>query len=256
MAVETGSPKEPWMVETIEDYEKPIVGDIPPLSTYVALGRPYGNFWVRYGYLIKMLTKTFIVMIVLNVITSLVGLWFTADPIGGLFLLIRIALYIFPLMFLFLLWLLGFSYILREKAYLFPDGHPYQEKKLYNLALGQLTYQLGPSRHSTKMDVEITQTIRQKMRGKKQDLLLFYPLNYYGKTNLFNGVGIPIPKNLENGDLLRIYRFGFRFDHDFSDVYIRFYFASNLRIYGTMVLWLFAFVAAIISYTWLIFWVL
>ena len=244
------------MVETIEEYEKPIVGDIPPLSTYVALGRPYGNFWVRYGYLIKMLTKTFIVMIVLNAITALVGLWFTADPIGGLLILIRLALYIFPLMFLFLLWLLGLSYIFREKTYLFPDGHPYQEKKLYNLALGQLSYQLGPSRHSTKMDVEITQTIRRNICGKKQELLLFYPFNYYGKTKFFNGVDIPIPKDLQNGDLLRIYRFGFRFDDDYSDVYIRFYFASNLKVYGTMVLWLIAFIAIIISYTWLIFWVL
>ena len=256
MAVETGSSKESWMVDSIEEYQEPTIKHVPPLSTYAALGRPYGNFWVRYGYLIKMLTKTFIVMIVLNAITSLVGLWFTADPIGGLLILIRVALYIFPLMFLFLLWLLGFSYIFREKAILFPDGHPYQEEKLYNLALGQLSYQLGPSRHATRMDVEITQPIRRKMRGKKGELLLIYPLNFYGKTKLFNHVDIPIPENLQDGDLLRIYQFGFPFDDDYSDVYLRFYFVSNLRMYGTMALWLIAFIAVIISYTWLIFWVL
>ena len=106
------------------------------------------------------------------------------------------------------------------------------------------------------MDIEITQTIRRKMRGKKEGLLLFYPLNYYRKTKLFNQVDIPIPEDLQDSDLLRIYRFGFRFDDDYSDVYLRIHFVSNLRVYGTMVLWLIAFIAISISYTWLIFWIL
>lgn len=256
MAVETGSPKEFWMVDSIEEYQEPTIKHVPPLSTYAALGIPYGNFWVRYGYLIKYMTKTFIFTLILNAIVSVIGLWFTANPIGGLLVLVEFALIAFPLLFLFLVWLLGFSYIFREKAYLFPDGHPYQEKKLYNLALGQLSYQLGPNRHSTKMDVEITQTIRRKMRGKKGGLLLFYPLNFYGKTQLFNQVDIPIPEDLQDGDLLRIYRFGFPFDNDFSDVYLRFHFVSNLKVYGTMVLWLLVIIAISISYTWLIFWIL
>jgi len=170
VAVGTGSAKESWLVETIEEYEKPTVKGIPPLCTYAALGIPYGNFWVRYGYLIKYMTKTFIFTLIFNAIVSVIGLWFTANPIGGLLALIEFALIAFPLLFLFLVWPLGFSYILREKAYLFPDGHPYQEKKLYNLALGQLSYQLGPSRHATKMDVEITQPFRRNMRGKKGEL--------------------------------------------------------------------------------------
>jgi len=256
VAVETGSTNKLWLVDSIEEYQEPTVKRIPPLSTYAALGIPYGNFWIRYGYLIKMLTKTFYVGLILNAIAAVIGLWFTGNLFGGLLFYIEFALIVFPLLFLFLLWLLGFSYILREKAFLFPDGHPYQEKKLYNIALGQLSYQLGTSRHATKMDVEITQPIRRNMRGKKGELLLFYPLNYYGKTKFFNRVDIPIPKNLQNGDLLRIYRFGFRFDDDYSDVYIRFYFASNLKVYGNMVLWLIAFIAIIISYTWLIFWIL
>ncbi len=61
MAVETGNPKELWMVDSIEEYQEQTVKQIPPLSAYTALGVPYGNFWVRYGYLIKMMTKTFIV---------------------------------------------------------------------------------------------------------------------------------------------------------------------------------------------------
>jgi hypothetical protein len=244
------------MVETIEEYEKPTAKGTPPLSTYTALGKPYGNFWVRYGYLIQMMTKTLISIIIIDVIVTVIGLWLTANLIGGLLFYIRFTLIAFPILFFFLLWLLGFSYIFREKAYLFPDGHPYQEKKVYNLALGQLSYQLGPSRHSTKMDVEITQTIRRNMRGKKGELLLFYPLNYYGKRKLFNLVNIPIPEDLQEGDLLRIYRFGFRFDDDYSDVYLRMHFASNLRMYGTMGLWLIVFIAISISYTWLIFWIL
>lgn len=256
MAVETGSPKESWMVDSIEEYQEPTIKHVPPLSTYTALGVPYGNFWVRYGYLIKYMTKTFIFTLIFNAIVSVIGLLFTANPISGLLALIWFALLAFPLLFLFLLWLLGFSYIFREKAYLFPDGHPYQEKKLYNLALGQLSYQLGPSRHATKMDVEITQTIRRKMLGKKEGLLLFYPLNYYGNKRLFNQVDIPIPEDLQNGDLLRIYRLGFSFDNDYSDVYLRFHFVSNLRVYSTMVLWLIVIIAISISYMWLIFWIL
>lgn len=256
MAVEKGSPQEPWMVESIDEYQEPTIKHIPPLSTYAILGIPYGNFWVRYGYLIKYMTKTFILTLTINAIVSVIALWFTANPIGGLLVYIELALIVFPLLFLFLVWLLGFSYILREKAYLFPDGHPYQETKLYNLALGQLSYQLGPSRHATKMDVEITQPIRRKMRGKKGELLLIYPLNFYGKTKLFNHVDIPIPENLQDGDLLRIYRFGFPFDNDFGDVYLRISFVSNFRVYGTMALWLIVFIVIVISYTWLVFWIL
>ncbi|MFX0078959.1 MAG: hypothetical protein ACFE8O_06910 [Candidatus Hermodarchaeota archaeon] len=242
------------MVDSIEEYQEPTIKHVPPLNTYAALGKPYGNFWVRYGYLIRMMTKTFILTLIINAIVSVIGLWFTADPIGGLLVLIEFALIAFPILFLFLVWLLGLSYILREKAYLFPDGHPYQETKLYNLALGQLSYQLGPSRHVTKMDVEITQPIRRSMRGKKGELMLFYPLNFYGIKKLFSQVDIPIPEDLQEGDLLRIYRFGFPFDDDYSDVYLRFYFVSNLRFYGTLTLWIMVLIAVAFSYTWLIIW--
>ncbi len=254
MAVETGSSKESWMVDSIEEYQEPTIKHVPPLSTYAALGRPYGNFWVRYGYLIKMMTKTFILTLIIDAILSVIGLWFTADPIGGLLVLIEFALIAFPLLFLFLVWFLGLSYIFRENAYLFPDGHPYQDIKLYNLALGQLSYQLGPSRHATKMDVEITQPIRRNMRGKKGEFLLFYPLNFYGNKKLFNSVDIPIPEDLQDGDVLRIYRSGFPFDNDYSDVYLRFYFVSTLRFYGTIVLWILVLIVVAFSYTWLIIW--
>ncbi|GEM_PF-6136379 len=53
-------------------------------------------------YLIKYMTKTFIFTLIFNAIVSVIGLWFTANPIGGLLVLIEFALIAFPLLFFFL----------------------------------------------------------------------------------------------------------------------------------------------------------
>ncbi|MFX0078958.1 MAG: hypothetical protein ACFE8O_06905 [Candidatus Hermodarchaeota archaeon] len=228
--------------ESILDYTYPKktkapTEDIEPFSTYKHLSVPFANFWVRIGYLTKAFSKYLGIGLILTFVFSAIQFVNPVNVTRSLMYLILAFLLMVPLFFIFLLWLLLNSYIVREKAYLFPEGHPYQDKVLWNVRPGSMTCQRGPAKHQTRMDLEICHQVPRSWRGKRMGLILTYPLNFYGTSDFMNHFYIPSPIDLEDGGLLRISRLGLRFDSDVSDVYFRVHFISLFRYRVLMILW-------------------
>lgn len=228
--------------ESILDYAYPkkakaSTEDIEPFSTYDHLSVPYGNFWIRIGYLTRALAKYLGLGLVLTIVFAAVQFLSTVHLIRGLLYWFVALILMVPLFVLFILWILLNSYLFRETAHLFPEGHPYQNKVLWNVRPGSMICKQGPARHSTVMDLEISHQVPHSMRGKRIGLMLTYPLNYYGRTEFLNHFYIPSPSDLEEGGILRIQQLGLRFDSDFSDVYFRVHFISLFRYRALMILW-------------------
>jgi hypothetical protein len=191
--------------ESILDYTYPKeadarTDDIEPFSTYEHLSSSYGNFWIKIGYLTKAFAKYLGLGLVLTIFFAAVQFLSTVDIIRGLLYWFVALVLMVPLFVLFLLWLLLNSYLFRDKAHLFPEGH-------------------------------------RSIRGKRIGLILTYPLNYYGTNEFMNQFYIPSPSDLEDGGILRIHQLGLRFDGDFSDVYFRVHFISLFRYRVLMILW-------------------
>jgi hypothetical protein len=227
---------------SILDYAHPkkaevITDDIEPLSTYKHLSVPFANFWVRMGYLTKAFSKYLVIGLILTFIFSAIQFVNPVNVARSLMYLILAFLLLVPFFFIIVLWLLLNSYIFREKAHLFPEGHPYQDKVLWNIRPGSMTCQRGPAKHQTRMDLEISHQVPRSWKGKRMGLFLSYPLNFYGTSEFMNHFYIPSPIDLEDGGILRIYRLGLRFDSDVSDVYFRVHFISLFRYRVLMILW-------------------
>lgn len=232
----------PSDLESILDYTYPKKGkakseDIEPFSTYKHLSVPFANFWVRIGYLTKAFSKYLGLGLILTFVFSAIQFVNPVNVTRSLMYLILAFLLLVPLFFIFLLWLLLNSYIFREKAHLFPEGHPYQDKVLWNVRPGSMICQRGPAKHQTRMDLEICHQVPRSWKGKRMGLILTYPLNFYGTSEFMNHFNIPSPIDLEDGGLLRIHRLGLRFDSDVSDVYFRVHFISLFRYRVLMILW-------------------
>jgi hypothetical protein len=228
--------------ESILDYTYPKeadarTDDIEPFSTYEHLSSSYGNFWIKIGYLTKAFAKYLGLGLVLTIFFAAVQFLSTVDIIRGLLYWFVALVLMVPLFVLFLLWLLLNSYLFRDKAHLFPEGHPYQDKVLWNVRAGSMICKRGPARHRTLMDLEISHQVPRSIRGKRIGLILTYPLNYYGTNEFMNQFYIPSPSDLEDGGILRIHQLGLRFDGDFSDVYFRVHFISLFRYRVLMILW-------------------
>gem|GEM_PF-6932851 len=229
-------------LESILDYTRPKKAkakseDIEPFSTYKHLSVPFANFWVRLGYLTKAFSKYLVIGLILTFVFSAIQFVNPVNMTRSLLYLILAFLLMVPLFFIFILWLLLNSYIFREKAHLFPEGHPYQDKVLWNVRPGSMTCQRGPAKHQTCRDLEISHQVPRSWKGKRMGLILTYPLNFYGTSEFMNHIYIPSPIDLEDGGLLRIYRLGLRFDSEFSDVYFRVHFISLFRYRVLMILW-------------------
>lgn len=226
--------------------------DIEPFSTYKHLSVPFANFWVRMGYMTKAFSKYLALGLILTFIFSAIQFVNPVNAARSLMYLIFAFFLLVPFFFLFLLWLLLNSYMLREKAHLFPDGHPYQDKVLWNVRPGSMTCQRGPAKHQTRMDLEISHQIPRSWIGKRMGLALTYPLNFYGTSEFMNHFYIPSPFDLEDDGLLRIYRLGLRFDSDVSDVYFRVHFISLFRYRVLMILW---FLIGVMLMIWFLFFI-
>lgn len=227
---------------SILDYARPKkadvkTDDIEPLSTYENLAVPYGNFWIKFGYLTRAFAKYLGLGLVFTIGFAVIQILTTVDFIRGLLYSFVALLLMVPLFVIFILWIILNSYIFRDRAHLFPEGHPYQDKVLWNVKPGSMVCQKGPARHSTLMDLEISHQIPRSWRGRRIGLILPYPLNFYGANEFLNQFYIPAPSDLEEGGILRIYRLGFRFDSDFSDVYFRVHYISLFRYRVLMILW-------------------
>ncbi len=211
--------------------------DIEPISTYKHLSVSYANFWTRIGHLAISFSKWLGLGIVLTFAFSAIQFLNPVNAINGIGYLLLAFLLIVPLFFLFIIWLLLNSYIFRENVRLFPEGHPYQDKVLWNVQPGTMVCHRGPARHHTIMDLEISHQVPRAWLGKRMGLILTYPLNFYGSDEFLNHFYIPAPSDLREGGLLRIYRLGLRFNSDFSDVYFRVHFISHFRYRVLMILW-------------------
>ncbi|MHA2315376.1 MAG: hypothetical protein ACXACF_08890, partial [Candidatus Hermodarchaeia archaeon] len=148
----------PSDLPSILDYAYPKKADvktdeIEPFSTYKHLSVPFANFWVRIGYLTKAFSKYLGLGLILTFVFSAIQFVNPVNATRSLMYLILAFLLLVPFFFIFLLWLLLNSYILREKAYLFPEGHPYQDKVLWNVRPGSMICQRGPAKHQTRMDL-------------------------------------------------------------------------------------------------------
>jgi len=212
--------------------------DIEPLSTYEHLSVPYGNFWIKIGYMTRAFAKYLGLGLVFTIVFAAVQFLSTVNLIHGLLYWFVALILMVPLFVLILLWILLNSYLFRETAHLFPEGHPYQDKVLWNVRPGSMICKQGPARHSTVMDLEISHQVPRSMRGKRIGLILTYPLNYYGTNEFMNHFYIPSPSDLEDGGILRIQQLGLRFDSDVSDVYFRVHYISLFRYRVLMILWL------------------
>ncbi len=211
--------------------------DIEPFSTYKHLSLPFANFWVRMGYLTKAFSKYLAIGLILTFIFSAIQFVNPVNVTRSLMYLILAFLLLVPFFFIFILWLLLNSYIFREKAHLFPEGHPYQDKELWNVRPGSMMCQRGPAKHQTRMDLEISHQVPSSWKGKRMGLFLTYPLSYYGTSEFMNHFYIPSPIDLEDDGLLRIHRLGLRFNSDVSDVYFRVHFISLFRYRALTILW-------------------
>lgn len=232
----------PSDLESILDYTYPkdadaTTEDIEPFSTYKHLSVPYVNLWVKIGYMTSAFAKYLGWGLVLTCVIAAGQFLLTVNIIRGLLYWFWALLLMVPLFFLFILWLLSSSYIFRDKVHLFPEGHPYQDKVLWNVKPGTMICQTGPARHSTLMDLEISHQVPRSWQGRRIGLILLYPLNFYGTTEFMNQFYIPFPSDLEDGGILRIHRLGLRFNSDFSDVYFRVHFISLFRYRVLMILW-------------------
>jgi hypothetical protein len=237
----------------VESDRTPTGEAIEPLSAYKHLSVPFGNFWVRYAYIIKELSKAFWLALLLNFAFAIYGYVVSGQIISGLLYLLGGFLLIVTLFFLFALWMLMNSYLFREKARLFPEGHPYQDKVLWNVRPGSMICKQGPARHRTRMDLEISHQVPRSWKGKRMGLFFTYPIHIYGGDPFLKHFHIPFPKDVEDGGLLRIYRLGLRFDSDISDVYFRVHMISLSRYRALAILWFIIGIVGGICYFWFLF---
>ncbi len=226
--------------------------DIEPFSTYKHLSVPFANFWVRMGYMTKAFSKYLGLGLILTFVFSAIQFVNPVNVARSLMYLILAFLLLVPFFFIFLLWLLLISYIFREKAHLFPEGHPYQNKVLWNVRPGSMICQQGPAKHQTRNDLEICHQVPCSWKGKRIGLILAYPLNFYGTSDFMNHFYIPCPIDLEDGGLLRISRLGLSFDSDVSDVYFRVHYISLFRYRVLTILW---FVIGALLVIWFLFFI-